>query len=210
MWQGWAVLAHLLTALPPSFFQHYSNSSFSLSARLGPLSKAPSSWEQAGIKCLSPSVIEVATHRVSSVTTQAGLCQGQNEFVGRIEVMVVVGYGEGIYHNEWWITWRCADTSPKRWRDLRWNDARVVEEGARPGSCWLFYLFIVALLKRWWRSGCASALQLCTVCELDQWTKYTISVKNAADVISASPAWSFFHTAYFFLFLPRLLSSLSL
>lgn len=25
----------------------------------------------------------------------------------------------------------------------------------------LFYLFIVVLLKRWWRSGCASALQLC-------------------------------------------------
>lgn len=127
VWQGWAELSlHTSWLQPPPplllsllFFP-------SLSARLGPLSKAPSSWEQAGFKCLSPGVIEVATHGVSSVTTRAGLCQGQNEFIGERKV-------EEERRD---ILWQMMNNLKVHWyyrqmmkREARWDKRRVVEGG---------------------------------------------------------------------------------
>lgn len=81
------------------------------------LSKALSRWERAYFKCLSPSVTIAAPHRVSSVKTQVGFCQGQNEFVG--ERKVQKESREGIYYGGWWITWRFEDTSHKQCKERR-------------------------------------------------------------------------------------------
>lgn len=187
VWQGWAVLAHLLTPLPPPFTT-ISALLPSLCTRLGPLSKAPSSWEQAGFKCLSPSVIEAATHEVSSVTTQAGLCQGQNEFVG----------GRKAEGERGDILWRMMNNPKVYWYSAGpMKRGEVKQKKSSKGRSGLavagfglrivavkrarLYLFIVGLLKRWWRSGNAPAPQLRYVSWINLWN---MSVNNAADVIS--------------------------
>lgn len=187
-WQGWAVLAHLLTPLPPPPSLLSLLSVPSLSTRLGPLSKAPSSREQAGFKCLSPSVIEAATHGVSSVTTQAGLCQGQNEFVGGRKV-------EGERRD---ILWRMMNNPKVHWYSTQtMKRGEVKQKKSSKGGSGLavagsglriaavkrarFYLFIVGLRKRWWRSGYVPAPQLCCVSWINLWN---MSVNIAADVIS--------------------------
>lgn len=177
VWQGWAILAHLLIAFPPSFFTTIPILISLPLCRLGPLSKAPSSWEQAGFKCLSHGVIEVATHRVSSVTTQAGLCQGQNEFVGGREV---VG-GRDILQrmmNTLKVRWYFTQTM-KRLKVKRWKTRGV---GAWPGCCCLWFmnsgcqkgtLLFIYLLLFCLRNGegqvRASAFQLCYVTWINAW-----------------------------------------
>lgn len=160
VWQGCAVLAQVFTALPPPFTTIPYPSS-SLSTRLSPLSKTPSSWEWADFKCLSPSVTEVAAHGVSSVTTQSGSCQGQNEFVGGRNVEGERESREGIYYGKWWITRRCTDTPQKWWKEAR-RDGRKEKKSGKEGSSLAvassglriaavkgakFYLFNVGLLK---------------------------------------------------------------
>lgn len=129
----------------------------------------------------------------------------------------------GIYYGEWWITRRCTDTPQRMKGEERWGDGRKREKSSRGGSGLAvsgsglqiaavkgarFYLFIVGLLKRWWRSDYVSAPQLCYVNWINLWN---MSVNNAADIISFPPACVLSHPlSRFLLFLLLLLPMLLL
>lgn len=108
-----------------------------------------------------------------------------------MNLLDAVRWGGGIYYGEWWITWRCTDTQHKQWREVRWNQRGVVKRrsalAVADSGLWIaavkaprFYLFIVVLLKRWWRSGYVPAPQFCYMSCISLWN---MSVNNIISLL---------------------------